>query len=137
MTLASRPSNSVILADRSAVISEGIRSLLETEFDNVYVVANSQSLNEGAERLLPGFIVLEPSIGPEPLPELLRDLRQRSPASRVIALASDAGRSVANAMLAAGADAVVAQGSEAGAHRGTFAADFDAARNWSNAATKR
>lgn len=33
----------------------------------------------------------------------------------------------ARALEAAGVDAVVAQGSEAGAHRGTFAADFDAA----------
>lgn len=58
-----------------------------------------------------------------PGPRALTDLKRRGVV--VIGTATTVGE--AHQLEAAGVDAVVAQGSEAGAHRGTFAAPFDAA----------
>ena len=104
-------SSCVILADRNAAASERVRGLLEAEFDNVYLVADTRSLTEGARRLTPQFIVIDMSIGPESLPSLLRAVHERSPQSHVIVLSLSGEAVVAESALAAGAEAVVLKGS--------------------------
>lgn len=100
-------SSCVIIADRSAAASESVRGLLEAEFENVYLVADTGSLAAGAARLLPEFIVLDLSTGPEKLPGVLRTIRERSPRSHVIVLSLSDETVVGSSALAAGADAVV------------------------------
>lgn len=51
-----------ILADRHPALSEGVRNLLESSFQNVFIVADGRSLRDGAQRLLPALIVLEISL---------------------------------------------------------------------------
>jgi hypothetical protein len=51
-----------ILADRHTSLMEGIRGLLETEFDAIYAVADVQSLSSGAQRLLPDLIIVDLSL---------------------------------------------------------------------------
>jgi DNA-binding NarL/FixJ family response regulator len=99
--------NSAILADRHVATSEGIRGLLETEFDTVYLVANTHSLTEGVARLKPRLVVLDQSFGPETTPELLDTVHAASPDSWVIVLTLRDQVVIADAMLAAGANAVV------------------------------
>lgn len=107
MTLADRLSSTVILADRNAATSEGIRALLETEIDNVYLVANTQSLVRGMQRLNPEFVVLDASMREESVADLLRSLLAPCPEPKIIMLVNHPDRSVADTMLSAGAHAVV------------------------------
>ena len=99
--------NCAILADRSAEASEGIRGLLESEFESVYLVANPQSLKQGVARLNPQVVVVDQFVEREAIPELLETIHALVPDSKVIVLANHAHALVAEAMLAAGADAVV------------------------------
>jgi len=96
-----------ILADRHLGLAEGVRGLLETAFDTVYVVADLESLREGAERLAPAVIVLDlPLAGGEPS-GLLHKIHELSPGSRVIVLTMHDQATVAKLALAAGANSVV------------------------------
>lgn len=107
LTIANQHYNCAILADRHAATSEGIRGLLEAEFDSVYLVADAFSLAEGVARLQPRLVVLDQSFGPATTPELLRAVRSGSPDSRVIVLTLSDQQGIADALLAAGANAVV------------------------------
>lgn len=100
-------SSCVIVADRHAAASESIRGLLECEYENVYLVADTGSLTTGAERLAPDLIVLDHSFSPEKLSSLLNTLHQCSPHSHVLVLTLSDEAVVARSTLAAGADAVV------------------------------
>ena len=100
-------SNCAILADRSAETSEGIRGLLESEFESVYLVATARSLTRGVERLHPQVVVVDQFIECEAIREILEAIHTLAPDARVIVLASHPHALVAEAMFAAGADAVV------------------------------
>lgn len=106
-TRASQLYHCAILADRHAATSESIRGLLETEFEAVYLVANVHSLIQGVARLKPRLVVLDQSFGTETTLELLRCVHSGSPDSRVIVLTLRDQPGIADAMLAAGAHAVV------------------------------
>jgi len=96
-----------ILADRHLGLAEGVRGLLETAFDTVYVVADLESLREGARRLLPTLIVLDLPLAAGDVNELLDNIRELSPDSRVIVLTVHDQATVAKLALAAGASSVV------------------------------
>lgn len=96
-----------ILADRHTELSEGLRGLLETAFQVVYVVADPQSLQAGALRLLPDLIVLDLSLPGRESPALLKKIRALSPNSRVIVLTVHDEPAVARLALASGAHSVV------------------------------
>jgi DNA-binding NarL/FixJ family response regulator len=99
--------NCVLLADRHHGLSEGVRGLLETSFDQVFMVAERSALMEGAERLAPTVIVVDLSLAGGDVPALLRGLRARAPAARVLVLSVHDEPAVVSAVLAAGADAFV------------------------------
>jgi DNA-binding NarL/FixJ family response regulator len=103
----SRSPTCAILADRHSELAEGIRDLLETTFQTVYIVADTQSLQEGAEHLPPAVIILDTSLVGGGLKDLLQSLRELSPGSRVIALTLHDQSPVALTALASGADGVV------------------------------
>lgn len=96
-----------VLAERHSVLAEGLRGLLETAFDTVYLVADIESLREGARRLTPGLIVIDLSFAGPNFPDLLRRIRQQSPDTRVIVLTVHDEAAAVEKALAAGAEGVV------------------------------
>jgi DNA-binding NarL/FixJ family response regulator len=96
-----------ILADRHLGFAEGVRGLLEALFETVYVVADLDTLNEGAERLKPTLIVLDLSLAGSGLGGVLTAIRERSPNTRVIVLTLYDQSSIASLALTAGANGVV------------------------------
>ena len=99
--------NCAILADRHSALSEGIRGLLQTTFETVYIVADTPSLKEGARRLSPALIVLDISLLGNDSSSLLKEVRELSPESRVMVLSVHDQASVARKVLASGAQSVV------------------------------
>jgi len=97
----------VLLADRHHGLTEGLRGLLETLFDNVVMVADEHSLHETAMRLQPTVVVVDLSLGAGQNLAWLRRLRDRCAASRIVLLSVYDEPSVTRTALAAGADAVV------------------------------
>jgi DNA-binding NarL/FixJ family response regulator len=105
--MGKKSSNCAILADRNTAASDAVRGLLESEFDSVYVVANAFSLNEGVKHLRPRLVVLDQFVSLEALHRTLQKVHKRSPDTRVIVLVVRDHSMIAEAVLAAGADAVV------------------------------
>ena len=96
-----------LLADRHTPFVEGIRDLLRTEFNSVFVVADVGSLREGTFRLRPTVTVIDLAFAGGDLAGLIRQLRRSSPESKLIALTVDDQPAVARAIMTAGADCVV------------------------------
>jgi len=96
-----------ILADRHTGLCEGVRGLLETAFQTVYTVADTDSLRDGAKRLMPNLILLDLSLTEGDSPRMLRSIHDLSPNSRVILLTLHDQPAVARLALAAGAHGVV------------------------------
>lgn len=97
----------VLLADRHHGLSEGVRGLLETTFDSVFMVGDEASLLEGAQRLSPPVIIVDLSLAAGDAQSLLSRVITRSPESKVIVLTVHDEPSVAAAALRAGAHGVV------------------------------
>src|SRR5271156_490459 len=85
----------------------GIRGLLETTFDKVFLVTDKSSLIEGAERLKPAVIVIDLSYAAGDLPDLIRELRDHAPATKLLLLSTHDEPTVFAAANAAGADGLV------------------------------
>lgn len=105
--MTSQSPTCAILADRHTALMEGIRGLLETEFDAIYVVADVQSLSSGAQRLLPDLIIVDLSLVGGDLPGLLQRIADLSPTSHVVVLTVHDEPAVPRLALAAGAHGVV------------------------------
>ena len=105
--LATGNSTCALLADRHTVTVEGIRDLLKTEFNSVFVVDDKPSLIEGAVRLEPAVIVVDLSLSDAGYLDLVRNVRNIAPRAKLVALTMHDQYDVASAILAAGADAVV------------------------------
>jgi len=97
----------VLLADHHHGLRDSVRGLLEEEFDNVFMVATEAALLEGAERLSPVVVLVDLSFSAGDIGGLLHGIAARSPASKLLVLSVHDQRTVAEAVLAAGADAVV------------------------------
>lgn len=93
----------VLLADRHHGLSEGIRGLLESEFDAVVMVADETSLVESAARLLPSIVVADLGLARGESFGWLRRLLKRCPESRVIVLSAHDEATVVQAAFEAGA----------------------------------
>jgi len=102
-----KKSTCVLLADRHHGLRDGVRGLLETEFETVFMVADEASLLEGAARLRPAVVVLDLSLSSGDLPGLLRRVRSRALGAKILLLSVHDEATVAESALAAGADAVV------------------------------
>jgi DNA-binding NarL/FixJ family response regulator len=105
------PVKCVLLADRHHGLIEGIRGLLETAFDAVIMVADPNSLLEGAARIQPTLAVMELSLARNDGLELLRDLRDRCPGLKVIVLSMHDEPTVVRSVLEAGAHGYVLKSS--------------------------
>jgi len=96
-----------LLADKHTKYIEGVRGLLESAFDTIFTVADAGSLMEGTDRLRPTVIVVDLSFATGDFAGLIRQLQRSSPASKVIALTVHNEPAAVDAMLSAGAHAVV------------------------------
>jgi two-component system secretion response regulator SsrB len=97
----------VLLADRHHRLIECVRDMLESEFEAMFIVGNESSLIEGATRLQPRVVIVDTSLVPGRLPELLQRLRTCSPQSKTLLLSVHDQASVARFGLEARADGVV------------------------------
>lgn len=97
----------VLLGERHHSLSEGVRGLLETTFNTVFMVADVASLMEGAARLQPTLVVVDLSLAGGDLPRLLRRLRERARGTKVLLLSVHDESTIAADVLAAGADGLV------------------------------
>ena len=70
--MTSKIAHCVLLADRHHGLTEGVRSLLETMFDAVVMVADETSLAESAARLQPEVAVVDVSHWPLAVPTIYR-----------------------------------------------------------------
>jgi len=102
-----RQKSCALLADEHTRYIEGVRGLLETEFDTIFTVADPGSLMEGTDRLQPAVIIVDLPLAKGDLTGLIRQLRRSSLFSKIIALTVRAEPAVADAMLSAGAHGVV------------------------------
>jgi len=97
----------VLLADRHHGLSEGVRGLLETSFESVFMVGDEPSLLEGAQRLHPPVVILDLALAAGDVTGLLGRVTTRSPQSKVIVLTVHDEPTVSDAALRAGAHGVV------------------------------
>ena len=97
----------VLLADRHHGLSESVRSLLETTFKAVIMVADEVSLFESARRLPAALAVVDLSLARGQGIELVRRLHNLCPKLNVIVISAHDEASVSEAAFDAGANGFV------------------------------
>jgi DNA-binding NarL/FixJ family response regulator len=97
----------VLLADRHHAMVEAIRDMLETSFDTLYIVADDNSLVEGATRLHPAIVIVDLSLLPSRAADVLQRIRNCSPRSKTLLLSVHSQASIAQFALDAEADGLV------------------------------
>jgi two-component system secretion response regulator SsrB len=97
----------VLLAERHHALGEGIRGLLESEFEMVVMVADETSLIEGSRRLQPTLAVADLSMFRGESLGWIARLRQGTPDLRLIVLSVHDEPPVCRAAMDAGADGFV------------------------------
>jgi DNA-binding NarL/FixJ family response regulator len=100
-----------LLADRHLRLMEGVRGLLETEFEAVVVVGDEVSLFETARQLDVTLAVVDLSLARENGLGSIRRIRNRFPKLKLIALSVYGEKSVEVATIEAGANGFVRKGS--------------------------
>jgi DNA-binding NarL/FixJ family response regulator len=105
--MATKEIRCALLADRHLGLAEGVRSLLETEFEAVVVVGDEVSLFESARQLELALAVVDLSLPRGGGLGMIRRLRSRFPQLKLIALSVHAEERVRLAALEAGANGVV------------------------------
>jgi DNA-binding NarL/FixJ family response regulator len=97
----------VLLADRHHGLAEGVRTLLETAFASVIMVADVASLIDGASRIQPDVAIVDLSLAREGGLSWLGAVRQCCPGLKVVVLSVHDEEAVRTAAMKAGADAFV------------------------------
>jgi DNA-binding NarL/FixJ family response regulator len=85
----------LLLADDHIIVADGLRSLLEDDFELVGTVADGAALVDAADRLRPEIIVTDLAMPRMNALEVLRELERRRIPSRVIILTMHAEASLA------------------------------------------
>jgi DNA-binding NarL/FixJ family response regulator len=99
--------NCVLLADRHHDLTEGVRGLLETEFDTVVMVADENSLFETAVRLMPTVAIVDLSLARKESWQWLSRLRATCGEMKIILLSVHDEPNVWRSALETGADGFV------------------------------
>ena len=105
--MSSVTTSCVLIADRHHVLFAGIRGLLETTFDVLFLVTDKASLIECALRLQPTIIVMDLSYAAGNLPDLVRELRHQAPMAKLLLLSVHDEPAVITSAMTAGADGLV------------------------------
>ncbi len=93
----------MILADKHPNMLEGIRGILDVEFDSVVMVADRRSLISTVKRLAPDLVVVELSL-PEPDGvNIVRMLKDENPDLKIITLSFYDDTDIVRTVLDAGA----------------------------------
>ncbi len=95
------------MADRHLGLSEGVRGLLETEFEAVVVVGDEVSLFESARQLHVGVAVVDLSLRRGDGLGLIRRIRSHFPQLKLIALSIHEEENAEFAAIEAGANGFV------------------------------
>jgi DNA-binding NarL/FixJ family response regulator len=103
----------IALADDHALILEGIRKLLEREFEVVATALDGRELLDAVEKLSPDVVLLDIWMPVLNGIETARRVRQTYPETRIIMISQHTERSFLEAAFAAGADAYVIKHSSA------------------------
>lgn len=91
----------VLLADNHQNMLEGVRNLLESMFDKVFMVADEASLMEAAKKLSPDFIVADLSLPVTGEINIVRLLKKAFPQIKLIILSvHDEGTAVGECIVA-------------------------------------
>jgi DNA-binding NarL/FixJ family response regulator len=101
-TVFTSPKPRLLLADDHAIVIEGLRKLLETEFDLVGSVGDGWAMLEAAERLRPEVIVADISMPVLNGIDALRRLKADSSHSKVVFLSMHMDVEIATEALRAG-----------------------------------
>lgn len=105
--MSTKAARCAVLADRHLGLTEGIRGLLETQFEVVVMVADEPSLFETTARLAPALVVVDLSLVRQSSLDWLSRLHASYPEVRVIVLSIHDEPSVMVAVRKAGADGFV------------------------------
>src|SRR5688500_13904293 len=97
----------VIIADDHVLVGEGIRRLLQADFDVVDCVRDGESLIASAERHMPDVVVTDLSMPGVDGIDAIRQLRERGNPASAIVLTMPSDPALAKAALAAGASGFV------------------------------
>ena len=101
------PAPRVIIADDHALVGEGIRRLLQADFDVVDCVRDGAALVESAERHHPDVVVTDLSMPGVDGLDAIRQLRKRGNPASAIVLTMHADPALAIAAISAGASGYV------------------------------
>ncbi|HXV61918.1 MAG TPA: response regulator [Vicinamibacteria bacterium] len=99
----------MLLAAPHHGLAEGIRSLLETAFDAVIMVADMRSLCESAQRLEPRLAIVDMALAGGDVHGMTAQLRCCCPGLKLILLAVYDDPSVVRLAMEAGAEGMVAK----------------------------
>jgi DNA-binding NarL/FixJ family response regulator len=97
----------VLLADNHQNMLAGVRNLLESVFETVFMVADEASLMEAAEKLVPDLIVADLSLPVTKEINIVRRLKKAFPEIRLIILSVHDEQTAISECIEAGASAVV------------------------------
>ena len=95
------------MAEPHCGLADGVRALLATVVEAVVMVADRVSLVEAVERLAPVLAVVELSLAPPDIGGFLRSLRALNPGLPVVFISVHDEATVAQSVIAAGADAFI------------------------------
>ena len=94
---------SVLLADRHQDILKGVRSLLESIFDVVVMVADERSLLDSIEKVKPDVVIVDLSLPVKGAVNVVRSVKRISPELKLIILSVHDEQAIAEECLSAGA----------------------------------
>lgn len=93
----------VILADKHPNMLEGIKGIMNAEFDNVVMVSDRRSLTNVVRGLSPDLVVVELSLPESDGANIVRLLKEENPDLKIIVLSLYDDADVAETVLEAGA----------------------------------
>lgn len=93
----------ILLADDHSVVRDGLRLMLETEFDVVGAVGDGRAVLDAARRFEPDLVMVDISMPALNGIEATRQLKQTAPKSRIVVLTMHADVMFATEAFAAGA----------------------------------
>jgi len=93
----------VLLADKHQGMLAGIRDLLETRFEKVFMVADEASLLEAAEKIMPDLIIADLSLPVTNEINIARRLNKTFPTTKLIILSVHDEPTAINECMEAGA----------------------------------
>ncbi len=103
----SKKTGRVLLADRHQNMLAGIRSLLETTFDVVIMVADEHSLLDSLDKVDPDMVVVDLSLPVTEEINIARRIRKRDPDMKIIILSVHDEQTAVDECLSAGATGFV------------------------------